>query len=197
MWADMLKRPTVFPVGRWESGEREARPVDLELGALAVAVSIDGSKASVVAGAADGDATWVKPLRHGPGTSWVVGAVAELQYAHQVDVVIDGKGPGAVLIPALEREGVRLRVAGTGDVLDACAQFETLVNDGRLLYEPAPELTEAVAAAVKREVGDRWAWGRRKASGDISPLEAATLAAWGAEAPAAVSAYETRGVLTI
>lgn len=194
---DAASRSTVFAGGVWEAGEREARPVDLELGALAVAVSIDGSKASVVAGAVDGDVAWVKPLRHGPGTSWVVEAVADLQYTHHVDVVIDGRGPGAALIPALEREGVRLRVAGTGDVLDACAQFESLVNDGFLLYEPAPELTEAVAAAVKREVGDRWAWGRRKASGDISPLEAATLAAWAAQSPT-VSAYESgRGVLTV
>lgn len=188
---------TVFGKGYWEAGEREARPVDLELGALAVAVSIDGSKSTIAASGIDGDEVWVKPLQYGPGTSWVVEAVAEFQYKHQVDVVIDGRGPGAMLIPALEREGVRLRVAGTGDVLDACAQFEALVNDGLLLYEPAPELTEAVAAAVKRDVQDRWAWGRRKASGDISPLEAATLAAWAAQSPL-VSAYESgRGVLTV
>lgn len=194
---DAASRSTVFAEGVWESGERDSRPADLGIGALAVAVSIDGSRSSIVAGAVDGDAAWVKPLQYGPGSSWVVEAAAGFQAAHNVDVVIDGRGPGAALIPALERRGVRLRIAGTGDVLDACSQFESLVNDGLLLYEPAPELSEAVAAAVKRDVGDRWAWGRRKASGDVSPLEAATLAAWAAQSPI-VSVYESRrGVMTI
>ena len=39
------------------------------------------------------------------------------------------------------------------------------------------ELETAVAGAVRRLVGDRWAWGRKVSTSDISTLEAATLAA--------------------
>jgi hypothetical protein len=35
---------------------------------------------------------------------------------------------------------------------------------------------------VKRAVGDRWAWGRKASTADISVLEAATLAGWLADA---------------
>ena len=190
-------RASVFGEALWDAGEQPLRPEGLEVGALGVAVSIDGAHSAIVAAASDEDgAIWVKPLRHGPGTSWVVEAAADLQAAHEVEVVIDGKGPGAELVSPLERERVRLRIASTDDVLVACAQFESLVRNRMLFREPAPELDAAVEAAVKRTVGDRWAWGRRKAAGDISPLEAATLAAWAAQSPA-VSAYESHGVMTV
>ena len=41
-----------------------------------------------------------------------------------------------------------------------------------------PHLSAAVKAAVKRPLGDAWAW-NRKGSVDISPLVAVTLALWG------------------
>lgn len=195
---DAARRSAVFGEGAWEAGLRDRRPDGLEVGALGVAVSIDGAWSAVVAGARDDSDAWVKPLHHGPGMGWIVDSCRELQAETGAEVVIDGRGPGAVLIPLLEREGVRVRTAATGDVLNACAEFEQLVREGRLLYEEAPELDAAVAGAKKRAVGDRWAWGR-KDSEDISPLEAATLAAWAADAPAGgVSVYEGgRGVMTV
>lgn len=195
---DAARRSVVFGEGVWEAGERDARPVDLEVAALGVAVSIDQAHAAIVAASQDGDEVWVKPLRYAPGKRWVVDACKELQVAHGgVPIIIDGKGPGADLERDLAAAGVRVTIASTGDVLDACSGFESLVTDQFLRYEPAEELQDAVAGAVKRDVGDRWAWGRRKATADISPLEAATLAAWAAGGPAQASAYEARGVLTV
>ena len=187
---DAASKSTVFEYGVWESGERELRPIDLGVDALAIATSIDGSRSAIVAASEDDGEVWVKPLRYGPGTSWVVQEALELQAEYQVELVIDSKGPAAVLIPELENQGAFLRIASTDNVLDACAKFEEAVKSGRVRYEPAEELTAAVAVAVKRDVGDRWAWGRRKAAGDISPLEAATLAAWAAGEPL-TSAYES------
>jgi len=54
-------------------------------------------------------------------------------------------------------------------------------------------LTESALSASWRTVGDRRAFGRK--SGDISMLEAVTLAAWSAGAQS-VSVYESRGALT-
>jgi hypothetical protein len=39
----------------------------------------------------------------------------------------------------------------------------------------------AIQGAVKRSLGDAWAWSRKSSNVDISPLVASTLALWGAE----------------
>jgi len=56
-----------------------------------------------------------------------------------------------------------------------------------------------VQVAVKRPVGDRWAWGRKQSDADISALEGATLAAWaaGTVKPKRRSVYESRGLEVI
>lgn len=197
---DAAGRTAVFGEGAWEACAGSP-PSGVPLSAIGIAVSMDLTRSAVVAAATDGDGVvHVKPLQHGPGTGWVIDRVKALQQQHGAEVVIDGRGPGAVLIPTLERSGVRLRVAATGDVLDGCAAFEGRVRDRLLSHADYPELDGAVAGAVKRAVGERWAWGRKGSSSDISPLEAATLAAWaaGEPAPVSVSAYEQgRGVQTI
>lgn len=188
---DVSQQNAIFGDGNWEAGLREQRPIGLAVGALGVAVSIDGTFSAIVAGAIDDqDNSWVKPLHHAPGMGWVVDSAKELQAETGAIVTIDGRGPGAVLIPLLEREGVRLKILQTSDILNACASFEQSVREGRLFYEEAPELNAAVAGAKKRSVGDRWAWGRKGAD-DISPLEGATIAAWAASPSISqVSAYE-------
>ncbi|WJZ27809.1 terminase large subunit [Arthrobacter phage 1191A] len=196
---DSESRISLFAPGLWEAGERSERPAGLEVGSLAIAVSLDLRFSAIVAGSKNADGVWVKPLHHGPGTKDVVDRAVELQSAHGVDVVIDGRGPGAVLIPHLERAGVKLHIASTGDVLDAFSCMETRINDGEFLHFVAPELDRAAVGAVRRSVGDRSALGRKKSEADISPLEASSLAAWfvdiGPEKSA--SAYEARGVMMV
>ena len=197
-WWDDPTAAELFGAGKWEAGARDERPADLAVSALAVAVSIDLRHSAIVAAAADGEDVWVKPLHHGPGTKGVVERCKELQDALGVDVVIDGKGPGAVLIPHLEKAGIRLHVASTGDVLDAFANLETKVRDGQFLHVQAPELDAAAAGAVKRDVGDRAALGRKLSDADISPLEAASLAAWRAGVQESkASAYEDHDLIII
>jgi phage terminase large subunit-like protein len=197
---DSANRVSLFEEGSWESARRDERPEGLTVNALAMAVSIDLAHSAIVAGSegVDGD-VWVRPLHHGPGTKGVVERCVELQAAFGVDVVVDGRGPGAVLIPHLEKAGVRLHIATTGDVLDAFANLETKIRDGQFFHVSAPELDAAAAGAVRRPVGDRSALGRKKSEADISPLEAASLAAWRAGlAPVKKrSKYEDEDLLTI
>lgn len=198
-WWDDPTAADLFGAGKWEAGARDERPADLGVSALAVAVSIDLRHSAIVAGAADGDDVWVKPLHHGPGTKGVVDRCVQLQALYDVDVVIDGKGPGAVLIPHLEKAGVRLHVASTQDVLDAFANLETKIRDGQLFHVKAKELDDAAAGAVKRDVGDRSALGRKMSEADISPLEAASLAAWraGIAPEPTESAYENEDLMVV
>ena len=195
---DAAKKSSVFPDGLWSAGARDARPSDLAVGALGVAVTRDLTHSAIVAGARAEDGAWLKVLQHGPGTGWVVDAGEALQHDTGAPIVIDSRGPGAMLIPTLERAGLNVQVASTSDVLDACAGFDSLVRDGALFYEKAPELDAAVRGASRRSVGDRWAWGRKESDVDISPLEAGTLAVWAAGEPVTESVYEQRrGVLTV
>jgi hypothetical protein len=166
----------------------------LPLGALGVAVSFDLTRSAIVAAGSDADRVPVKPLQHGPGTAWVVPRLVELQRDHGGTVVVDGRGPAASLIPDMEAAGLTVHVASTVDVLDSCAQMYALVREGKLSHAKYPELEVALKGASTRPVGDRWAWGRKTSSADISPLEAASLAAWWVARPEVpfVSVYEKR-----
>jgi hypothetical protein len=197
-WWDEPGFAETFGHGMWEAcGGDEPSDGLPPVGSLAVAQSMDGLRSAIVAAAPDGDLVHVKPLQHGPGTDWVVARVVELQKQHKVDVVVDNRGPAAWLIPHLDRAGVKLRAADTNDVLDACAGIVDIVRDHRLRHANYPELNDAVAGAVQRTVGERWAWGRRVSTTDISTLEAATLAVWAAANFTRPSVYESRGLVTL
>ena len=198
MWRSDIQKSSVFGPKVWEQVPKIDRPDGLEIGCLGVAVSVDLARATIV-GAALGDNgdVFVRPMVHGPNPGqWLVDAVRDLQEKHDVPAVIDGKGPAADFIPGLEADlGGSLCVAVTTDVLDACSGIYKRVQDGGLIHlcdGKTDELDTAVMAAVMRDVGDRWAWGRRKSGADVSPLEAATLAVWGLtseKAQSSVSAY--------
>jgi hypothetical protein len=181
-WWDEPGAADAFGAGRWEACAGEAPGPDVAVGGLAVAVSYDLSHAAIVAAAKDGGILHVRPLIHGPGTGWVAEKASELQRLHPVDVAVDGGGPAADLIPGLEAAGVTVRKLGTGQVLDACAGLYKRVQDATLRHASYEDLDAAAGAAVKRAVGDRWAWGRKASTADISVLEAATLAGWLADA---------------
>lgn len=187
---DVAITDQAFGAGRWSACRRPRQGVP---GALALAASMDLSRWSIVAASSpdENDVIDVAPMQHGPGSGWVVARAKELQDRHEVEFVVDGRGPAAVLIPNLEAAGVRLTIAKTGDVLDACAEIYTRVQERRLGHDDYAELNAAVSGAVKRAVSKRWAWGQGKDVDDVSTLEAATLAAHAAAHPTAVpvSAY--------
>lgn len=189
-----------IPPAAWRecSGTHDS---SLPLSALGIASTLDLTRSTLVAATLDGDVTQVRPVHRQAGAGWVVEQAKALQDEHSCSVVIDGRGPAAVLIPHLEQAGVVLTVMTTGDVLDACAGFLDTVRERRVRHAHYEELDSAVASAVQRSVGDRWAWGRKASGVDITPLEAATFAHWLLTRPApeqSVSAYEdTHGVLTI
>jgi hypothetical protein len=151
---------------------------------LAIACDPDQTQGAIVASAIDEEGVvHVRPLRYEQGTGWLVEAAAAFTRELGVQAVIDGGGPAASLVPDLQAARVPLRVLKTSQILDACAEFHQLVMTQRVRHAGYPELNDAVRVAVKRPVQDRWAWGRRKSAGDISTLEAATLAAWDALHP--------------
>jgi hypothetical protein len=75
----------------------------------------------------------------------------------------------------------RIYAINMRDAGQACGLLYDAVAQGRLRHLGTPELAAALDGAVKRPLGDAWAWSRKSSSVDISPLVAATLALWGLE----------------
>lgn len=63
----------------------------------------------------------------------------------------------------------------------ACARFFDAVMDGSLRHTDQPQMNVALSQAGKRPLGAGWAWNRRSATADITPVTSATLALWGAQ----------------
>jgi hypothetical protein len=159
-WGSCLEDPLPAAALEWVS---VAATVDLRFAGIVGGGLVDGRKV-------------IKPLAHGAGLAWVADEFARWP---DLPVVVDAKGPAAVLLPALRVVcGKRLHEATSPEVFDACAGILTDVRNGVLAHGGDRALDDAVAAAVQRDVGDRWAWGRRKSGADICLIEAATLAAW-------------------
>lgn len=121
---------------------------------------------------------------HRAGTDWVVPRIADLKSRHRIAaIVIDPMSPASILIPAAEKAGLDLTLTNTRDVAQAFGLFLEWVVQGKLVHlgHQNEDLRNAVAGAARREIGDgQYAWSRKSTTIDISPLCAATLAAWGA-----------------
>jgi hypothetical protein len=120
-------------------------------------------------------------VRLDQGRGRFVTEVARVQSATGAVVVIDRKGPAETLERDLSDAGVTITWAGLDDYLGACADLYDAVESKQVTHGDYDDLNEAVGNAEQRRVGDRWAWSRR--NGDVSMLEAVTLALWGAQTP--------------
>lgn len=170
-WWDDPGAAEVFGAGKWQECGGPT-PDGVRLAAVAVAVSVGLDHAAVVGVGSAGARTYVQVLAHGPGYDWVAD-----HCPRGVPVVLDPKGPASVVVPLLKKARRQRKEMAIAQVLDAFDDFFTLVVDGLLLHDNDPVLTRAANNAVPRDVGDRRMWGRRKSTADISPIEAATLAA--------------------
>lgn len=108
--------------------------------------------------------------------SKVVERVSALAVKHGAPVAVDVGGPAATFVPNLQSEAVLLLEYNGRDLANACGRFFDLVGEREIRVRPHAQLDLAVAGATRRSLGDAWAWGRKQANVDISPLVAATLA---------------------
>ncbi len=115
-----------------------------------------------------------------PGTSWLVPRLRQLSRDVSGFVLaIAKKSPAETLYRDLVEAGIDVVIVPQEDVPLACGSLYRLaLNDG-LRHLGQAELDAAVAAAVKKDVGDGlFVWARRRSAGDITALYAATLALW-------------------
>lgn len=175
------KPSTIFP--KWGSCLTEA-PRSLSKPSLALAVSYDRQWAAIGGATRAAGRISVRSLVHGAGMGWIVTQALALTTKHGTPLVLDGKGPAASLIVKLEAAGVPLKIIDTAFLCDAAELILDATESGELEHFGDPELEAAVAVASWRTVGERKAYTRRRSVGDISPLEAVSLAAKASQTPA-------------
>jgi phage terminase large subunit-like protein len=154
---------------------------DQSASAIVIAGLVPGGKILIERGVAtmpDGE----QREDHRAGTSWVVPRLKELASRHRIAaIVIDPLSPAAQLLVEAEKAGLDITTPTTRDVGQAFGQFYTLCADQQLIHGGQADMRSAVAGAQRREIGDgQYAWARKATAVDISPLCAATLAAWAA-----------------
>lgn len=185
MWPDDVEGDDwVLPKASWlackdPDTQRQGLP------ALAIDVSPNRSTAAVAFAAARPDGLpMVKVVRHGEGVSWLpehVGRIVRDKGA--ACVVMDGIGPASSLrgdIEAAVGGRCEVHVTTSGEVADACGQMFDAVVTEQLRHPGQAELDEALAGTVKRVMpGGRFAWDRKAAGCDITPMYAVTLALLG------------------
>jgi Phage Terminase len=121
---------------------------------------------------------------HRPGTGWIVPRLKALDKHMPSVMVIDDKA----VAEEAEAAGLIVHRANVSDVVTGCQ----LLYDGiagpdaearDLHHVEQKPMTDAAACAVKRKVGNSWAWERYEITGDIAPIAAASLALFGHGTP--------------
>ena len=172
------------------------KPIDLERWeTLAVGDAVTSSaprffldaspnlRSAAIAGATmRGNIPHVKLADYRAGVDWVQGRIKELaeQYPHAI-WQYEATGPASALKEALKAAGVEVeKPFNTTDMARGCTHLAKLVDELGVTHSGDDEVTMALDAAVKRDIGDPglWAWGKRKSGGDITPIVAVTGALW-------------------
>lgn len=157
----------------WESRRSTRKPPKPK--ALGVAIDLDRTWGSLGA-FGDNYLGAVRRDRLGP---WLLEETERVAKKHRIPVGIDEKGPAASLIEPLRGAGVSVHAFGTEDVVLACTEVYDGLVEGRYEHGDHDDLNDAVKVAGWRFINDRRVWARR--GGDISMLEADTLAVWAAK----------------
>lgn len=164
----------------------EAAPTGGNL-AYGVKFSADGSRYGVAVALANEGMVHVEalppvPMVQGlsPLADWLAARWREASV-----IVLDGKAGTGDLAALLRDRKVavrRVQVLDTPDAITAHTSFLRMVNEGTLTHLDQPGLTKAASVAGKRKIGTSggWGWEPVTQDGDVTPLDAVTLAAHGA-----------------
>lgn len=177
-----------IPADLWAS---RRDPDSQIVGAITIGIDVspDRRSASVaVAGRRDDGLAHLELARTGQGVEWVVAQVVKMADEQEIYDIVDGQHvwPAIVgdklalepLMPAFRAEGIVPVLLSLSDQVAGCAGLQDALETGSVRHPGQQQLTAALEAAVKRDVGDGgWAWGKRLSAAvdaDISGLVAAT-----------------------
>jgi phage terminase large subunit-like protein len=186
MWAaDSVAR--VIDEATWsDAGDAASMPI--ERLAIAIDVPPDRSAASVGLAGRRADGRWHVELDESRlGVDWVIPWAKARSEKNRLHAVVVDEMSGLVE----HRRGrnfligtdVEVTLAGAEgrDMAIACAKFFDGIYDSSVRHTDQPQVNVALSVARKRPLGSGWAWNRKDAASDITPIVALTLALWGAQ----------------
>jgi hypothetical protein len=187
-WPDPDQSNRVISEERWKlAGKDDTKLLDPIC--LAIDVSPDRSRSAIgVAGRNDVGNDQVEVIARFRGQSKIIPTLIELTRGRRrIEIIVDGVGSGASLIAAMEENKLNVIPVTAGEHARGCGMFfDGIMGDPDRAEVPPtlnhlndPGLNSAVAGAVKRPLGERWAWSRKDSTIDITPLVATTLALYG------------------
>ncbi|MEV6258071.1 hypothetical protein AB0L97_32935 [Nocardia sp. NPDC051911] len=174
-------RPALIPADVWDAMKNPAATL-VGPRAMAVDMTPDRKTVSITASQWTTDGCVHIDLGyHGPRSAQTVPyIVATVSRLDPCVLVIDDQSPAASMVADLEAAGLTVYTTNTSEMAKATGDFYDRSDGALLNHTGDPELADAVEGAVKRDLpGGGWAWDRKRALDDISPLVAGSLSTWG------------------
>jgi phage terminase large subunit-like protein len=186
---DAAGTPEVIDAVSWGRAKDPAS-MPVEKLTLAIDVSPDRSVASVALAGLRADGLWHVELDdQKKGVDWVAPWVKSRADRNRLHAVVVDELSGLV-----EKRKGRNYLVGTDvvvtlaasegrDMAIACGKFYDSVMgvEPKLRHTDQPQVNVALSVARKRPLLPGWAWNRKDAASDITPVVAMTLALWGAQ----------------
>ncbi len=182
-WSERVGLPPAIGRADWDACGTAGGAPSEGRAHYAAKFSPDGAFATLaVCVASDGAPPFVQVVAAGScerGFGWLRRKVAERADRARA-VWIDGRGRADTLRSQLVEDGVSerlIRVAKTGDVVDAAAALEEAVRSGGLRHAGQPGLSDCAAFCPRRPIGSQGGWGFGESEEAApEPLEAVALA---------------------
>lgn len=169
----------VFGPGAWDAVADPESRIERRYGFAVDVPPTRRSTAIAVAGIRADGLTHVEIVQVGQGTKWAAKRIKDLLDKWGGEIALDPHAPAGGLIPDLAELGIEPRLINGGEFGRACGWMYDQVTGELIRHLGQPELDSAVSGAVPKDTGDgAYRWSRTKSTVDISPLCAATIAAW-------------------
>lgn len=173
-----------------DSWNRVADPASMAIDRLSIAIDVPPNRAiaSVALAGLRADGRWHVELDDSrKGVDWVIPWVVSRASKNRLHAVVVDEMSGLV-----ERRRDRNYLIGTDivvtlaaaegrDMAIACAKYYDGIIDRSVFHTDQPQVNVALSLARKRPLAGGWAWNRKDAASDITPVVAETLALWGAQ----------------
>lgn len=174
-----------------ESWNLAADPASMPIERLSIAIDVapDRKVASVSLAGKRPDGRWHVELdEQRKGVDWVPAWVESRAGRNRLHAVVVDEMTGLVE----KRKNGRWYLKGTDvvvtlaaaegrDMAVACAALFDGVMSQQLFHTDQPQMNVALSVARKRPLAGAWAWNRKDAMSDITPIVSASLALWGAQ----------------
>jgi phage terminase large subunit-like protein len=169
---------------------KQADPASMAVDRLTISIDVppDRKSATVALAGLRADGRWhVEMYEQRNSVDWVIPWVVQKAEKNRLHAIVTDEMAGLVEVKR-DRNflvGTKLQVTLAGaegrDMAIASAKLYDGIHDGSVFHTDQAQVNVSLSVATKRPLAGGWAWNRKDAASDISPIVAETLALWGAQ----------------